>query len=80
MEEAGLLTRAFRGAFPSRLWRDSGRRCLGICDALTAAGTVQDFHLVPFSFRIPGRDAKTKSAANVEKGFGCGSVSKPEEW
>ena len=39
-------------------------------DALTAAGTVRDFHPVPFSFRIPGREAKTKSAAKVEKGLG----------
>ena len=40
-------------------------------DALTAAGTVRDFHPVPFSFRLPGRESETKSAAKVEKGLGC---------
>ena len=39
-------------------------------DALTAAGTVRDFHPVPFSFRLPGRESETKSVAKVEKGLG----------
>jgi len=36
------------GAFPSRV-RDSGRDARKIPE-ITAAGTVQDFHLIPFSF------------------------------
>ncbi len=48
---AGLLTYFILGAFPSYLFVDSGR---GYCPKtllkLTAAGSVQDLHLIPFYF------------------------------
>lgn len=44
---AGLLTRSFPVAFPSAGWRTVTKDTVKLKE-LTAAGTVQAFHLIPF--------------------------------
>lgn len=49
---AGLLTYSLFKRLPIAINRQQWQECLKRIMEITAAGTVQDFRLVPFSFRL----------------------------
>ncbi len=49
---AGLLTYSLFKRLPIAITLQQWQECLKRTKEITAAGTVQDFHLVPFSFRL----------------------------